>query len=184
MIKEARLDLYIDLIRQYAGTLDLVSPKKLEGLHDAVAEALEFSSFLPAHGRVLDVGSGSGLPAIPLAIQRPELSFSLVEIRSKRAAFLERAVSILNLNNVAVYNADVRTLAMPHETVTALWVTRLDKLFSMTSNCLAGRWNFVIKKGDDYQEEIGLLEKITPIMRVHVKHSAYSGVILSVEGEL
>jgi len=72
---------------------------------DLVAHSLEsaFGRQLIVHGaRVLDIGSGAGLPGIPLAIVDPSLSMTLLEPRSLRADFLRHA-----LRSVPVRNADV-----------------------------------------------------------------------------
>lgn len=52
--------------------------------------------------RVVDVGSGGGLPGLPLAIARPDVSFTLLEATGKKARFLESAASSLGLTNVSV----------------------------------------------------------------------------------
>jgi 16S rRNA (guanine527-N7)-methyltransferase len=54
--------------------------------------------------RWLDVGSGGGFPAIPLAIFRPDISFVLIESVAKKAFFLERTTEALELPNVSVTN--------------------------------------------------------------------------------
>jgi 16S rRNA (guanine527-N7)-methyltransferase len=59
---------------------------------------------LPDRSRVIDVGSGGGVPGIPLAIVLPRLSFTLLEATGKKAAFLRRAVDALGLANVTVVN--------------------------------------------------------------------------------
>ncbi len=61
-------------------------------------------------GTVLDVGSGAGLPGIPLAAALPSLSFTLLERSAKRAAFLENCALVLGLANVRVLETDI-TLA-------------------------------------------------------------------------
>jgi 16S rRNA (guanine527-N7)-methyltransferase len=61
--------------------------------------------------RVVDLGSGAGLPGIPLAIAMPEVHLTLAEARSKRAAFLELVVERLSLTNVTVHPARAETLA-------------------------------------------------------------------------
>lgn len=53
-----------------------------------------------------DIGSGGGLPGIPLASSLPQFSFVLVERMSKRCAFLENCVAILGLKNVTVKNVE------------------------------------------------------------------------------
>lgn len=57
---------------------------------------------LPAHARVIDVGSGGGLPGLPLAITLPQLRFTLLEATGKKAEFLRQAAAALELSNVEV----------------------------------------------------------------------------------
>ena len=56
--------------------------------------------------KVADVGSGGGLPGIPLAVAFPDISFTLIERMSKRCAFLENCVLVLGLKNVTVLNCE------------------------------------------------------------------------------
>lgn len=75
---------------------------------DLVSHALEsvFGGQLIAHGaRVLDIGSGAGLPGIPIAITRLDLSMKLMEPRSKRAAFLRHVIRAVPVVNAAVEQA-------------------------------------------------------------------------------
>ena len=53
-------------------------------------------------GKLLDVGSGGGMPAIPLAVAREDISFTLLEATGKKCAFLRAAASLLDLKNVTV----------------------------------------------------------------------------------
>jgi 16S rRNA (guanine527-N7)-methyltransferase len=64
-------------------------------------------------GRALDVGSGAGLPGIPLAVALPRLRVTLVEPRRSRAAFLELAAERLELANVSVEPRRVEDLTEP-----------------------------------------------------------------------
>ena len=59
---------------------------------------------------IADIGSGGGLPGIPLALALPHIHFTLVERMSKRCAFLENSVAILNLKNVTVINSQVEQI--------------------------------------------------------------------------
>src|SRR5688500_10365093 len=54
-------------------------------------------------GPILDLGSGAGLPGVPMAVARPDLDFILVERKSRAAAFLELVVGELSLTNVTVF---------------------------------------------------------------------------------
>lgn len=57
---------------------------------------------LPEHARVIDIGSGGGLPGIPLAIARPDLNITLLESTGKKAAFLQYCAAELGLSNITV----------------------------------------------------------------------------------
>ncbi len=63
---------------------------------------------------LLDVGSGAGLPGIPLALARPDSSVTLLESNAKKSAFLKQAAIELGLANVDVAHARVETWAAPH----------------------------------------------------------------------
>jgi 16S rRNA (guanine527-N7)-methyltransferase len=65
---------------------------------------------IPQGARVCDVGTGAGLPGIPLAIVRPDLKMLLIESSLKRGRFLQTAVAELGLNNVEVLNERAESL--------------------------------------------------------------------------
>ncbi len=91
---------------------NLTGPMAAEEL---VAHALEsaFGEKLIAHGaRLLDIGSGAGLPGLPLAIARPDLAVMLLEPRGKRAAFLRRAVRAVPVENASVLEARIEKLGV------------------------------------------------------------------------
>ena len=60
-----------------------------------------------SHPRLLDVGTGAGLPGIPLAVARPEWQFTLVDSNSKKTAFVTQAAAELRLSNVTVITGRV-----------------------------------------------------------------------------
>ena len=67
-----------------------------------LAEALVAAERLPLAGRAIDIGSGGGSPALPMAVRRPELRWTLLEPRRKKAIFLETAVEAMGLSGVTV----------------------------------------------------------------------------------
>jgi 16S rRNA (guanine527-N7)-methyltransferase len=95
------LDAYAGLVRRWASRLDLVSPQDLDRfeqrhIHDSL-RLLPLLEELPS-GPAVDVGSGAGLPGIPLSIAAPDRSWRLLEPRRGRAAFLEEVVRQLDLD--------------------------------------------------------------------------------------
>jgi 16S rRNA (guanine527-N7)-methyltransferase len=68
-----------------------------------VADSLTLLPHLPAGAiRIVDVGSGGGVPGIPLAIARPDATILLIESTKKKAAFLKQTIEALGLKNVSV----------------------------------------------------------------------------------
>lgn len=100
----------IGLVREYAGWLagagvvrGLIGPR--EGARIWTRHVLNcgvVASLLPPEATVVDVGSGAGLPGIPLAIARPDCSITLVEPLERRVVFLDEVVAALGLSNVRV----------------------------------------------------------------------------------
>ncbi len=92
-----RLDAYERLLLEKALPLGMIGRADREHLHDRhVVDSLRAIPLLgPAPMQVVDVGSGAGLPGIPLALARPDLSFCLAELRRRRVAFLELAIDSL-----------------------------------------------------------------------------------------
>ncbi len=95
---------YVDLIRRWAPRVDLVAPGDLPRLEERhVADSLRLLPLLDEiGGPAADVGSGAGFPGIPLATARPEVAWTVLEPRRKRASFLEEVVRTLELSNVRV----------------------------------------------------------------------------------
>ena len=97
----ARLDAYAAVVAAWAPKLDLISPGDLPRFRerhiDDSLRARPLVDKLPP-GPAVDVGSGAGLPGIPLALADPSRSWRLLEPRARRAAFLEEVVRELELD--------------------------------------------------------------------------------------
>ncbi len=93
---------YLALIRKWNQVHNLTAVREPEAM--LVRHLLDSLAILPhvTGPRIADIGSGAGLPGIPLALARPEWHVTLVEINHKKAAFLQQARIELNLKNVEV----------------------------------------------------------------------------------
>lgn len=93
-------------------------------------------------GALLDVGSGGGLPGIPLAIARPQLSVRMVDTVQKKATFLQQAAIQLGLKNVAVDHARVEELSGQYAQISSRAFAELKLFVELTRHLLApgGRW--------------------------------------------
>ncbi len=99
------LERHVALITQWNRRLRLTGRRGVEDVARLILGALEILRFLPLEGSVIDLGSGAGVPGLPVAVMRPGVRVVLVEASRRKAAFLELAVRDLRLANVAVLNA-------------------------------------------------------------------------------
>lgn len=99
------LSRYEHLLGTRGASLGLISPADLPRIHERhVLDGLRGVACLPRScSAVADLGSGGGIPGLPIAIARPDLTMILAEARRSRAAFLELVVDELELANVEVH---------------------------------------------------------------------------------
>lgn len=98
---------YTHLVQKWNAKFNLVgTSNSQELLYKHILDSLAIAKYV-SHSPVLDVGSGAGLPGIPLAITLPELSFTLIDSNGKKARFMRQAVIELKLSNVQVIHGSV-----------------------------------------------------------------------------
>jgi 16S rRNA (guanine527-N7)-methyltransferase len=163
MSRSAALAQYKSLVQRYHETLDLVSDKALASLDQMIAEAEMYgqlvASLSPAPRSIVDLGSGVGLPGLPMALALPDRLITLVERRRRRASFLRIAVSQLGLSNVTVFAGDVRSMTEPCvDVVTAQAVGSLADVYELTRRLQGERVWLVSRKGPRWVEELSELE--------------------------
>jgi 16S rRNA (guanine527-N7)-methyltransferase len=126
-----------------------------------VADSLSLLPFLheAPPGPVADVGSGGGLPAIPLAIACPERDFTLVEATGKKAAFLAEVAAQLGLRNVTVVHDRIESFGQSaarerFAVVTSRALSRLPVLLELTLPLLALSGHALAIKGEQAADEL------------------------------
>ena len=133
-----RLAAYLTLLERWNRVHNLTGITDVEQMIERhLTESLALRGFLRGR-RIADVGSGAGLPGIPLAIVEPQRSFTLIESRAKRASFLRHVQGELALANVTVENIRVEDLrgTAPFDTVLARAVAALPGLVELTAHLL------------------------------------------------
>jgi 16S rRNA (guanine527-N7)-methyltransferase len=91
--RRERLKTFCDLLLVWNARINLTGARdagELDGEH--LLDAVALAALVPPGARLLDVGSGGGLPAVPFAVLRPDVALTLVEPRAKRVAFLRTAL--------------------------------------------------------------------------------------------
>jgi 16S rRNA G527 N7-methylase RsmG len=103
------LDVYRQWLEDEAIPAGALGPAEVDRLHDRhIADSLLFSVGFPTTpSRVLDYGSGAGLPGLPLAVMWPATDFLLLDRSGRRVNLVRRAVRILSLENVQVEQGDI-----------------------------------------------------------------------------
>jgi len=102
--QQQKLARYLDLLLEANARMNLtrITDRAAAELQH-VGDALTLLPLLPGGAiRIADVGSGGGVPGIPLAVARPDATFLLIESTKKKAAFLKQAIAALELPNVSV----------------------------------------------------------------------------------
>jgi 16S rRNA (guanine527-N7)-methyltransferase len=101
MEEASKLALYRELLLEWSAKINLIGPEARENIGAHIDEALLAADLVAVEGLAIDVGSGGGLPAIPMAIRLPQLRFHLVEADRKKWAFLKHVIRECQLNSVA-----------------------------------------------------------------------------------
>lgn len=156
-----------DLAEAYARSLatdgivrGFIGPRELPRLWTRhVLNCAVIEEVFPRGKRVVDIGSGSGLPGIPLAIVRPDLHITLIEPLLKRSTYLKEITEKLGLDNVTVIRGraeekPVRKAAGNADIVTSRAVAPLGKLAHWSIPLLAKGGVMLALKGSSLEEEI------------------------------
>ena len=160
-----KLHEYTSLLREWNAKINLVSRKdtdRLEVKH--LAHCLTITKFLRLmpKARLLDVGTGGGLPGIPLAICYPEARFTLMDSIGKKVMVVEDMVNRLSLQNAEVIRGRVEELPKKksYDFVIGRAVTALPTFFGWVQNKIAKGAKhspangILYLKGGDYTEEL------------------------------
>ena len=139
---QGKLLAYLDLLAKWNRTYNLTAVRDREDM--VSRHLLDSLAVLPfVHGQnIADLGSGAGLPGIPLAIARQDIAVTLVESNGKKARFLREAIRSLPLTNVTVAQARVQDATGVFDTVTARAFASLPDMLAWGGHLLApdGRW--------------------------------------------
>lgn len=146
----------LPLAVQYAETLatrgvewGLIGPRETERVWERhLLNSLAVSGFVPEGAAVVDVGSGAGLPGIPLALVRPDLWITLLEPLERRAKFLEETVAELGIGErVRVSRGRAETHGARYDAVVCRAVAPLSRLLGWTAPLFLPGGRLVALKG-------------------------------------
>jgi 16S rRNA (guanine527-N7)-methyltransferase len=159
----------IDQARSFAQTLandsdelGLLGPRELDKLWSRhILNSAVVAELVQLGNKVADVGSGAGLPGIPMAIARPDAEFVLIEPMERRSNWMLEVVEDLGLKNVRVLRSRAEDVTeQDFDIVTARAVAALDKLLKMCVPLLKPGGALIALKGSKAAEEIANSKKL------------------------
>jgi 16S rRNA (guanine527-N7)-methyltransferase len=162
-----QLDRYLDELVAWNQKLNLT---RIADRADAevkhIADALTLLRFLPAprakpskgvrvrEPTLADVGTGGGVPGVPLAIARPDFRVTLIDATKKKLTAIEQMVTAVGITNVTTRHARVETVSERFDVITARGVADLDTLLGWCLPLMHRQSVFLALKGPRATEEI------------------------------
>jgi len=144
---------YLDLLQKWNKAYNLTAVRDRSAmLTQHLLDSLSIVPHLPP-GNLLDVGSGGGLPGIPLAILQPERSITLIDTVGKKVAFLRQVAMTLGLKNLQAVSGRIETWVPPADhgagfaLISARAYATLNTLVGQTSRLLAKNGGWFAMKG-------------------------------------
>ncbi|MBO8197491.1 16S rRNA (guanine(527)-N(7))-methyltransferase RsmG [Streptomyces smyrnaeus] len=149
---------YAELLADAGVRRGLLGPREVPRLWERhLLNCVVLSEVVPEGVTVCDVGSGAGLPGIPLALVRPDLEITLLEPLLRRTTFLQEVVELLGLDHVTVLRGRAEEMLgtlTPVHVVTARAVAPLDRLAGWGVPLLRPYGEMVALKGDTAEDEV------------------------------
>lgn len=175
---------YGRLLYERAASLSLISKGDRSQIYTRhILDSLNPVTLFPEPPRFAwDIGSGGGLPGIPLGIAWPSSKVTLLESRERKVGFMEQAVRSLRLGNVRVVCARLEDVlpAMPEEAAEAVFVRALADLGEILAQCsrlVSGGATWVYFLGDRRPEEVLSLDE-RRLWSAEVVGGAFGGRLL------
>ena len=151
---------YHDLLATDGSTRGFIGPREVPRLWDRhLINCAVITEVMDQGATVVDVGSGAGLPGIPVAIARPYLKITLIETLLKRSVFLQEVVDALELDNVTVIRGraeegPVKKSVAGADIVTSRAVAPLGKLAKWSLPLVRRGGEMIAMKGESVHEEL------------------------------
>jgi 16S rRNA (guanine527-N7)-methyltransferase len=159
----SRLLAYLDLLQRWNGTYNLTALREpeemlVQHLFDCLAVIQPLRRTAGDTGRLLDVGSGGGLPGVVIATLCPSWQVVCVDTVGKKAAFIQQAAVELGLRNLRSEHARVEQLAVPSfDVVTSRAFASLADFVRLTRRHVAEQGVWMAMKGKQPDDEIAAL---------------------------
>lgn len=176
--KQQKLLAYLTLMQKWNKVHNLTAVRDADEM--VVLHLLDSLVVLPfIDGKaLLDVGSGAGLPGIPLAICLPELKVTVIDSNNKKVSFMRQAKAELGIENLEVLSGRVEEIAPNHkfDMVISRAFSDLDLFISLTHQLCDAQGKWLAMKGVYPEAELAELEKNTGITASKIEELKVPGL--------
>jgi 16S rRNA (guanine527-N7)-methyltransferase len=173
---------YTQLLRDWNQRINLISRRdtgRILSYH--VIDSLAVQRLIPQDARVCDIGTGAGLPGIPLVLVRPDLKLLLIESSQKRSRFLQTAIVELGLANVEVLNERAESLPpLECDVVLSRLAGPLRDVLRYAGPHRKPKGTIVLYKTRDCSTE--LQKAATPLARLRLRVASSHDIFLPLSG--
>ncbi|MEL0055790.1 MAG: 16S rRNA (guanine(527)-N(7))-methyltransferase RsmG [Methylophilaceae bacterium] len=168
-----KLLIYIDLLIKWNKTYNLTSLTTKEDIITThLLDCLSVVKKIDGQ-RILDVGSGAGLPGLMIALARPTTHLCLIDKVAKKTSFMKQAVLELELSNVEVIHGRVEDLRVknPFDTIVSRAFSEVEKFISLTQHLISkqGAW-LIMKSKKIMTEDLKKLDKAFEVEPITVPY--------------
>jgi 16S rRNA (guanine527-N7)-methyltransferase len=173
---QQQLVTYVELLAKWSKVYNLTTVREpAEIITHHILDSLAVVPYLKNVTTVLDVGTGAGLPGIPLAIARPDISFKLLDSQQKKINFVQHVITSMQLANVSALWSRVESLSgdyMPDMVISRAFAS-LSDFVTLIANVCDSSTQIVAMKGrkeqvDSEQEQLPGMFKVTRIQELYV----------------
>ncbi len=151
-----KLGAFVSLLEKWNRVYNLTAVREPQAMVERhILDSLAVVPYLRGH-TLLDVGTGAGLPGLPLAIARPDLEVTLLDANAKKLRFVRQAVAELELHNVHVEQARMQEYqpGRAFDMVISRAVSSLDELYQQSQHLLAAGGRMLFMKGALPEQEM------------------------------
>ena len=149
--REEEILRYASFLQREGIERGLIGPQESERIWERhIFNSLPVSTLIPEGASVIDIGSGAGLPGIPLALSRPDITITLIEPLQRRVDFLNEAVLGWE---ITVLRGRAQDFTITAQVVTARAVASLEKLAKMTRHLIKKGGVLLAIKGESAAQE-------------------------------
>lgn len=151
---EDKIQAFAEILASTGIERGIIGPKEGDRIWQRhIANCIPVTTLIPAGVRVVDIGSGAGLPGVVIALARPDLKVTLVEPLQRRVDFLEEVVAQLELP-IQVIRGRAQVVKKQFEVVTARAVAPLEKLIQISWHMIPKGGCLLAIKGESANEEL------------------------------